>query len=104
VALGQFNRRESPTQTATTALQQVVSGEIWGRTARGGLGPVVQAYTGKLDNYRGIEFTTMVDPHPSTGSPFEVRWYLHLTNGVELRCANGEDFACIIAAVTNMQP
>jgi hypothetical protein len=102
VALGQFNRRETPTQTRATALLQVASGEVWGRTPRHGLGPAVQAYTGKLRNCRGIDFTTMVDPHE--GSPFEVRWYLHLTNGVEHRRKDGEDFACIKAVVTNMQP
>ena len=60
MALGQFNRRESPTQTPATALQQVLAGEVWGRTPRNGLGPAVQAYIGKLRNCRGIDFTTMV--------------------------------------------
>lgn len=104
MALGQFNRRETPTQTTATALLQVASGEVWGRTPRNGLGPAVQAYTGKLKNRRGIDFTTTVDPHGSEASPFEVRWYLDLTMGVEYRSKNGEDFACIKAIVTNMQP
>ena len=104
VAWGQFNRRETPTQTPATALLQVASGEVWGRTPKYGLGPAVQAYTGKLRNLRGIDFTTMVDPHGSASSPFEVRWYLNLTNGVECRRKDGEDFACVAAVVTNMQP
>ncbi len=101
---GQFNRRESPTQTSATALLQVASGEVWGRTPRNGLGPTVQAYRGKLRNCRGIDFTTMIDPHQAEASPFEVRWYLNIDAGVEHRYKDGEDFACISAIVTNLQP
>jgi hypothetical protein len=42
-------------------------------------------------------------PHPM-GSPFEARWYLKLTPGVELRQKGGEDYACIKAVVDNRQP
>ena len=103
--MGPFNRRETPdTQTKETARKQEQSGEIWGRTPRGGLEPTVQAYAGSLGrNQRGIEFTTGTMPHPN-GSPFEARWYLTLTPGVQLRRQNGEDFACILANVNNMQP
>ena len=100
---GQFSRRESPTQTSAIALLQVASGEIWGRTPRNGIEPTVQAYAGKLRSRRGIDFTTDTEPHPD-GSPFEVRWYMTLTPGVLRRCRNGEEFACIKATVTNMQP
>jgi hypothetical protein len=104
VALGQFNRRENDkTQPKTLAPIQVATGEVWGRTPRNGLEPAVQAYAGKLRNCRGIEFTTLVDPHPD-GSPFEVRWYLTATPGVEHRRKDDEDFACIRAVVVNMQP
>ncbi len=105
MSLGQFNRRENDkTQPKSLASVQVASGEVWGRTPRYGLEPAVQAYTGKLkNNRRGIEFTTLIDPHPD-GSPFEVRWYLTATPGVEYRCKDGEDFACIKAVVKNMQP
>lgn len=103
MALGQFNRRENDkTQPKSLALIQVASGEVWGRTPRNGFEPAVQAYTGKLKNCRGIDFTTLIDPHPD-GSPFEVRWYVTATPGVEYRCKDDEDFACIKAVVTNMQ-
>lgn len=104
MALGHFNRRENAqTQPKSLALIQVTSGEVWGRTPRNGFEPAVQAYAGKLRNCRGIHFTTLIDPHPD-GSPFEVRWYLTATPEVEHRCKDGEDFACIKAIVTNMQP
>ena len=103
VALGQFNRRENDnTQPKSLAPTQVATGEVWGRTRRNGFEPAVQAYAGKLKNRRGIDFTTLIDPHPD-GSPLEVSWYLTATPGVEYRCKDGEDFACIKAVVTNMQ-
>jgi len=103
-SIGPFNRRESGTQTKATALKQVKSGEIWGRTPRYGIEPTVQAYAGLLrGNARGIEFKTDTAPHPN-GSPFEARWYLTRTPGVLHRQEAGEDFACILAAVTNKQP
>lgn len=101
---GPFNRRETPTtQTPELALKQVTSGEIWGRTPRGGLGLTVQAYPGTLINHRGIEFTTAIAPHPFS-SPNEARWYLGHTPGVQLRRLGGEDYACITAVVKNLQP
>ena len=101
---GLFNRRESPTQTRDDALEQMRSGEVWGRTPRGGMCPQVQAYAGLLrDGSRGIQFSTNVAPHKN-GSPYEVRWYLELTEGVELRKKCGEDFACIAAEIENFQP
>lgn len=103
MAIRQFNRCETSTQTPETALLQVQSGEVWGRPPRGSLIPQVQAYTGTLQNRRGIDFTTDTEPHPN-GSPFEVRWYLNLTPGVLQRFQNEEEFACIKAAITNMQP
>ncbi|WP_431283213.1 hypothetical protein ACQW02_28075 [Humitalea sp. 24SJ18S-53] len=104
MALGQFNRRENRnTQSKSVAIEQVKSGEVWGKTRQNGFEPSVQAYAGKLKNCRGIDFTTLIDPHPD-GSPFEVSWYLTETPGVQHRCSGGEDFACITAVVTNMQP
>jgi len=104
MALGQFNRRENDkTQPKCLAPIQVASGEIWGRIPKDGFEPAVQAYTGKLKNRRGINFTTLIDPHPD-GSPFEVRWYLTVTPGVQHRSDGSEDFACITAVVTNLQP
>ena len=37
---GPYHRHESPTQTIGDAAKQEASGEIWGQTARGGLGPL----------------------------------------------------------------
>lgn len=101
--LGTFHRLESGTQTVQDAVQQAVSGEVWGRTPRGGLGPTVQAYAGSIPARRGIEFVTTVEPHP-TGSPLQAYWYLNLTPGVEERQRGGEQFACIRATVINHQP
>jgi hypothetical protein len=101
---GAFNRLESKTQTKETALKQEMSGEIWGRTPRGGLEPTVQAYAGGLKHgHRGIEFSTDISPHPN-GSPLEARWYLTKTTGVLCRYEGGEEFACIRADVKNIQP
>jgi len=101
--IGPFCRWESETQTREDALMQEKSGEVWGRTPRGGLEPTVKAYIGSLKNQRGIEFITDTAPHPNA-SPFEARWYLTRTAGVLLRQKGGEDFACILANVKNMQP
>lgn len=103
-SLGPFNRVESSTQTKQTALRQEASGEVWGRTPRGGMEPTVQAYAGRLrSGRRGIEFTTDTAPYPYS-SPLEARWYLTRTVGVLRRSYSGEDFACILANVKNMQP
>lgn len=100
---GTFCRWESTTQTARIAVIQVRTGEIWGKTPRGGLYPTVQAYPGGLGGRRGIEFVTGIAPH-SMSAPHEARWYYPLTPGVELRQSGGQDFACIKASVTNYQP
>ena len=101
--LGPFCRGESPTQTKADAQLQQTSGEIWGRTPRGGMDPTVQAYPWPLAaGTRGIEFTTDTTPHPN-GSPYQIRWYLTRTPGVLLRQKGGEDFACILADVENRQ-
>jgi hypothetical protein len=101
--LGVFYRRESNTQTSRDALVQVASKEIWGQTPQNGLGPTVQAYAGPIPAVsRGIEFETEIEPHPN-GSPFEARWYLGLTAGVQSR--NNGQFACVVALrVDNHQP
>jgi hypothetical protein len=100
---GIYCRWESPTQTPAIAIIQVRSGEIWGRKPAGGFYPAVQAYPSRLSGRRGIEFTTEIQPHPMS-APHEVRWYLGITPGVELRQKQGEDYACIKAAVDNQQP
>jgi hypothetical protein len=73
VLFGPFCRCESPTQTKADAQLQQASGEIWGRTPRGGMEPTVQAYPWPLAaDTRGIEFTTDTIPHPN-GSPYQIR-------------------------------
>lgn len=102
--LGPFHRIESPTQTCADAVEQVSSGEIWGLTARGGMAPSVKAYARALPiDKRGIEFITPIDPHPN-GSPFEVRWYLGITDGVLRRERDDEEYAAIVADIENRQP
>ena len=106
VQYGPFHRLEYPGgQTWETACKQVVSGEIWGTTPRnGGMEPTVQAYPNRLPaGERGIQFTTGIKPHPN-GSPFELRWYLSHTPGVQSRYLNGDEVACITADVINLQP
>ena len=101
---GPYHRQESPTQSPEVALLQVASGEIWGRTPRGGRWPTVQAYPKPIaSGARGVEFTTAVQPYPQ-GAPHEVRWYLGITPGVLERFDDmGEQFACVTAVVTNHQ-
>jgi|SRR5687768_13092108 len=66
MADGVYHRVESPTQTASDALNQLKSGELWGFPARGSDIPKVKAYVGALPpDARGIEFTTAVDPDTS---------------------------------------
>lgn len=100
-----FHRLESPTQTCQIAVLQCESGEIWGKEPRGGFRPTVQAYPLEIpQGRRGIEFQTNILPD-SMGSPFEARWYLDLTPGVESRIdAAGIEHACVTAVVANHQP
>lgn len=102
---GTFHRRKSPTQSDSVALKQCVSQEIWGRTPRWGHVPTVEAYAGPIDTEtKGVEFDTSVDPEPY-GSPFQAKWYLGKTHGVEERKDSaGEQFACITAVVRLHQP
>src|SRR5947209_8881259 len=101
---GIFSRRETHIQTASLALEQVKSCEIWGRVSRFGSNPCVKAYAGALaTGRRGIEFTTSVRPEPDQG-PLHVNWYHPNTPGVVLKHKDGEEFACIDANVTNKQP
>lgn len=102
---GPFHRVETRWQTTSVAEEQVRSGEIWGRTPQNnGMTPTVQAYPNALPTgRRGVVFTTPVDPYPN-GSPIEVRWYLKITPGVQVRIKDGEEFASIPASVTNHQP
>jgi hypothetical protein len=103
---GPFHRLESPTQTSADAIEQVRSGEIWGRPARGSSIPCVKAYRNPLPSgQRGIQFTTPVAPQSGSGSPIEARWYHPHTSGVLLKQnSNNEDCAVIPAAVINFQP
>jgi hypothetical protein len=51
---------------------------------------------------RGIEFKSPIQPHPN-GSPNHIKYYLGKTPGVEHRCMNGIDYACISATIINKQ-
>lgn len=102
---GTFHRRKSPTQSDAVALKQFASREIWGRTPRWGHVPTVEAYAGPIGvGVKGVEFDTTVDPEPY-GSPFQAKWYLSITAGVQERTDSaGEQFACITAVVRVHQP
>jgi hypothetical protein len=83
---------------------QELSGEIWGRPARGSGQPSVKAYPGSLTAGRGVEFTTDIEPMPGS-APNEARWYWQWCPGVQFRQKDGLDFACIaVTSFTNMQP
>ena len=103
---GPFNREGNiRTQPDELAIEQVRSGEVWGRTPvqKGGW-PVVESYTGLLGNGDwGINFTTEIEPHPGS-APHHAKWHFGKTPGVELREKNGEDYGCIAAALTRVPP
>lgn len=95
-----FHRLESPTQTPDVARMQEASGEVWGRTPRGGDVPQVQAYSGPLpEGARGVEFTTNTPPSSVNALSGEARWRQG-DAGVSSREQNGSDFAVIQCAVT----
>lgn len=99
-----FHRVESPTQTKAIAKLQEKTREIWGLPSRGSGLPSVKAYPGELKNGRGIEFTTSIDPMPSS-APNEARWYWRWCPGVQLRQKDGQDYACIgVTTFKNCQP
>ena len=103
-AFGIFHRLESGSQTVADALQQVASGEIWGKSARFGCEPAVKAYSRNFSGSRGIEFSTDIEPH-DCGSPLDLFWYLTKTPSVLRRVnAAGEEYACITAEIQNNQP
>src|SRR5437868_4830758 len=96
---GPYHRVETPTQTSDDAVQQVLSGEVWGRAAKlGGLFLCVKAYPGTLPaGRRGIQFLTPIAHDRRYSTPYESRWYHPHTPGVMLRRKAGEDFAAIPA-------
>lgn len=93
---GPFHRLESPTQTPADANQQLLSHEIWGRSARGSDIPSVKAYRGKLPSSvdRGVEFESDAHPTRGSGTPYEARWYVGTADVIQ-RARNGEDYAVI---------
>lgn len=99
-----YHRIESPTQTPGVAKRQEESKEVWGRPARGSDTPKVKAYVGKLPaNARGIEFTTDIEPDPST-PPGHAYWSISQP-GMEV-CVdeNGEEFAILkVLTIENRQ-
>jgi hypothetical protein len=104
---GPYHRLESPTQTSSVAIRQVISGEIWGRAHKqNGAFPCVKAYPNELPpSERGIQFVTATPHDPNFSSPFESRWYYPYAPGVFFRTNNtGDEFAAISANVTNLQP
>lgn len=72
---GPFRRLEAPKgQTARTAVEQALSGEIWGEVPRHGITPTVEAYPGELkDGESGIEFWAFGRPDTRFGP--RPRWF-----------------------------
>lgn len=99
-----YHRLESPTQTPADARRQAASGEMWGRTPRGGLKPTVQAFRGPLPpGCRGVEFETTIPPTKINPLSGEVRWRKGGA-GVISKQSDGEEFAVIRCRVTKIVP
>lgn len=105
---GPYHRVASKTQTAEDMGNIVESGELWGRTARGGGRPAVQAYPGPLPEGKvGFEFYTEATPseYPWTNAgrmkPGFAYAQWHAGNeGVRL--SEDEDFAMIDIILTRV--
>ncbi len=73
ILFGPFHRLDGGggTQTDSTALKQLSSGEIWGRPSRfSGDVPLAQAHRGQLPaGARGIEFLAFAAPDKRWGAP-----------------------------------
>lgn len=67
---GPFHRLQAEdVQDADTVLKQLLSGEVWGKTAQFGRSPAVKAYRGPLsEGESGIEFWTFQEPDRPHGS------------------------------------
>lgn len=100
-----YYRVESPTQTAETAVKQAKTKQIWGKAARGSNILAVKAYRGNLtEGERGVDFTTAIQPHPGSGSPFEAKWYYPHTVGTFSIDRDDVEYAAIEAeSVVNRQ-
>ena len=72
---GPFRRLEAPKgQTARAAVDQALSGEVWGEVPRYGMTPTVQAYPGALRaGETGIEFWAFGPPDTRYGP--QPRWF-----------------------------
>jgi hypothetical protein len=56
-------------QDEATAVKQVLSGEVWGKTNQNGIEPAVAAYRGRLsDDQEGIEFWAFQAPDNEYGT------------------------------------
>jgi hypothetical protein len=69
---GPYRRLETPGdgQNALTAVEQALSGEVWGKKVNGIWSPVVEAFGGCLrDGDTGIEFYALARPESAWGRP-----------------------------------
>ncbi|MDT0450530.1 putative T7SS-secreted protein [Streptomyces hesseae] len=104
---GPFHRRGSRTQTPEVTQQVIESGQLWGREARWGGDPMVQAHRGPIpkDAKPGsFEFYTTAEPKALRNTPGDyAAWELGQQPGVQYIQSNGEDFASIPVFVTEVR-
>ena len=95
------------TQTRGVTQQVLESGELWGREARWGGDPMVQAHRGPIPSSAApgsFEFYTSVEPKPIKNTPpGYVAWELGQQSGVGSIMHNGEEFARIPVFVTEVR-
>nr|WP_206279843.1 RHS repeat-associated core domain-containing protein [Streptomyces luteoverticillatus] len=104
---GPFHRRGSRTQTPEVTQQVIESGQLWGREARWGGEPMVQAHRGPIPSGAkpgSFEFYTTVEPKALRNTPGDyAAWELGKEPGVQHIQSNGEDFASIPVFVTEVR-
>lgn len=95
------------TQTRAVTQQVLDSSELWGREARWGGDPMVQAHRGPIPSTAApgsFEFYTSVEPKPIKNTPpGYVAWELGQQSGVGSVMHNGEEFARIPVFVTEVR-
>lgn len=91
-------------QDLHTALDQVVSKEIWGKVSMYGNGyPSVRALYGPLpDGEDGIEFCTSVPPTRGCSTPREAYWKLH-EQSPHVHASEDGEFARIKATILRVR-
>jgi hypothetical protein len=67
---GPFHRAASETQDPAAMVEQLLTGELWGKKGRYGLEPAAKAYRGPLPHgIEGFEFWAFAPPDNAAGHP-----------------------------------